>query len=99
MAFAVVGGDGEFRGMTTFYDFASSVPRVEIGHTHYGRRFWGGVTNPACKLLLLSHAFDVWGCVRVALRCDATTARSARPPTSRSSTRSGLPCAPRCVRE
>src|SRR5687768_2591991 len=77
MAFAVVGRDGGFRGLTSFYEHVPSVPRVEVGHTHYGRRFWGGATNPACKLLLLEHAFDVWGCVRVALRCDAANRRSA----------------------
>lgn len=76
-AFAVVGSTaGELRGITTFYDHAPSVPRVEIGSTQYGRRFWGGATNPACKLLLLTHAFDVWACVRVALRCDAANQRS-----------------------
>ena len=77
MPFAVVGSDGAFRGVTSFYEHVPSVPRVEIGHTHYGRRFWGGDTNPACKLLMLAHAFEVWGCVRVALRCDADNERSA----------------------
>ena len=77
-AFAVVdSATGGFRGMTSFYEHVPSVPRVEVGHTHYGRRFWGGDTNPACKLLLLTHAFEVWGCVRVALRCDAANERSA----------------------
>ena len=77
IALAVVGSDGGFRGITSFYDHSAAVPRVEIGHTHYGRRFWGGATNPACKLLMLTHAFEVWGCVRVALRCDARNERSA----------------------
>jgi RimJ/RimL family protein N-acetyltransferase len=78
MPFAVVGtDDGTLRGITTFYDHVASVPRVEIGHTHYGRRFWGGETNPASKLLLMTHAFEVWGVVRVALRCDAANERSA----------------------
>jgi len=67
---------GELRGITSFYDPARAVPRVEIGHTHYGRSFWGGATNPACKLLMLEHAFGTWGCVRVALRCDADNERS-----------------------
>lgn len=69
--------DGELRGITSFYDHVPSVPRVEIGHTYYGRVFWGGETNPHAKLLLLTHAFDHWGCERVALRCDADNARSA----------------------
>jgi N-acetyltransferase len=37
-----------------------------------------GDTNPAAKLLMLTHAFETWGCVRVALRCDAENERSAR---------------------
>ena len=53
MAFAVTStDDGELRGMTTFYEHAPAVPRVEIGHTFYGRRFWGGDTNPHTKLLM-----------------------------------------------
>jgi N-acetyltransferase len=76
--FAVLGtDDGELRGITCFYDYLASVPRVEIGYTFYGRRFWGGLTNPAAKLLMLSHAFDTWRCARVALRCDAANLRSA----------------------
>jgi len=78
LALAVVdSATAELRGMTSFYELVPSVPRVEIGHTHYGRRFWGGATNPAAKLLMLGHAFDGWGCVRVALRCDADNERSA----------------------
>jgi RimJ/RimL family protein N-acetyltransferase len=77
MAFAVLGtGGGELRGVTSFYEHVPSVPRVEIGHTHYGREYWGGSTNPAAKLLLLTFAFDTWRCVRVALRCDARNERS-----------------------
>lgn len=76
-AFAVVGAvDGEVRGSTSFYDYLPLVPRVEIGHTFYGRPWWGGDTNPAAKLALLTHAFEVWGAQRVALRADARNARS-----------------------
>jgi RimJ/RimL family protein N-acetyltransferase len=78
MALAVVDSvTAELRGITSFYDLVPAVPRVEIGATQYGRRFWGGPTNPACKLLMLGHAFEAWGCVRVALRCDADNDRSA----------------------
>lgn len=77
-AFAVLGSeDGELRGITSFYDYAARVPRVEIGHTQYARRFWGGATNPHAKLLLLTYAFETWQCERVALRCDAANDRSA----------------------
>lgn len=78
LPFAVTGAeDGVLRGITSFYDYVSSVPRVEVGHTQYARSHWGGPTNPATKLLLLTHAFTGWGCARVALRCDADNQRSA----------------------
>jgi len=81
MAFAVVGddgtgGEGTVRGSTRFYDLARGPGRVEIGTTFYGRDWWGGTTNPACKLLLLRHAFEGWGLRRVALRADSRNARS-----------------------
>jgi N-acetyltransferase len=79
MAIAVTDtATGSLRGMTSFYEYVAAVPRVEIGHTYYGRRFWGGDTNPHTKLQLLTHAFDTWSCERVALRCDAANERSAR---------------------
>jgi len=78
LAFTVRGADdGEVRGTTTLYDLTPAQGRVEIGSTWYGRAFWGGRTNPATKLLLLTHAFDALGLNRVALRCDARNLRSA----------------------
>ena len=77
LAFAVTGtAGGELRGVTSFYEHVPAVPRVEVGHTQYGREYWGTTTNPATKLLMLGHAFDVWRCVRVALRCDVRNERS-----------------------
>lgn len=77
LSFAVLdAATGEVRGSTSFYDWVPAFSRVEIGHTYYGRAWWGGATNPACKLALLTHAFETWGCERVALRADAENARS-----------------------
>ncbi|HEY3548743.1 MAG TPA: GNAT family protein [Propionicimonas sp.] len=64
------------RGTTSFYDVAPDQLRLEVGHTYYGRQWWGGPTNPACKLALLTHAFEVWGMYRVALRADSRNSRS-----------------------
>ena len=75
-AFAVLGPDGAVRGSTSFYDVEPAQQRCEIGFTFYGRSWWGGATNPACKLALLRHAFEAWGLPRVALRADARNARS-----------------------
>lgn len=75
--FAALAADtGEVRGSTSFYDVAPTQQRCEIGFTFYGRRWWGGPTNPACKLLLLTYAFEVWGMHRVALRGDSRNTRS-----------------------
>jgi RimJ/RimL family protein N-acetyltransferase len=76
LAFAVLGPDGEVRGSTRFYELNAGQRRVEIGSTFYGRAWWAGETNPACKLMLLRHAFEVLELRRVALRCDARNTRS-----------------------
>lgn len=76
LAFAVLGDDGEVRGSTSFHDVEHRVGRCEIGSTFYGRAWWGGRTNPACKLTMLTHAFETWGMHRVALRADARNTRS-----------------------
>ena len=76
-AFAVTDAlTGEVRGQTTFYDVVLAQGRCEVGNTFYGRRWWGGSTNPAAKLAMLTHAFDRWGMHRVAFRADARNARS-----------------------
>ncbi|KON74870.1 hypothetical protein M768_02730 [Cellulosimicrobium cellulans F16] len=84
LAFAVVGaGSGDasdgaevVRGSTSLYEWVPSQGRVELGSTFYAREWWGGVTNPACKYLLLRHAFEDLGVARVALRADARNSRS-----------------------
>lgn len=66
----------QVRGSTSLYEWVPAQGRVELGSTFYARRWWGGATNPACKYLLLRHAFDELGVARVALRADARNARS-----------------------
>ena len=52
--------DDRVVGMTTFMDIQPSIPRVEIGYTWNGQSAHGTGTNPESKLLLMSHAFEVW---------------------------------------
>ncbi|MGC5049064.1 GNAT family N-acetyltransferase [Micrococcus porci] len=75
-AFAVE-RDGEFVGRTAYYEHVPGV-RVDVGHTIYAREVWGTEVNPACKLLLLRHAFEALGVERVGLRCDHRNTRSHR---------------------
>ncbi|QAY63776.1 N-acetyltransferase [Xylanimonas allomyrinae] len=82
--------DGEVRGSTSFYDLHRAHRRVEIGTTFSARRWWGTSNNPACKLLLLTHAFETWGLQRVALRADARNTRSRSAITRLGATPEGV---------
>lgn len=68
--------DGRWVGSTSYLDVALHHRRLEIGSTWYAPDTWGSAVNPACKLLLFAHAFDVVGVNRVALVTDALNLRS-----------------------
>lgn len=61
---------GDIIGTTRYHDIVASIDRVEIGWTWYARRWQRTHINSACKLLLLSHAFETLGCKVVGLRTD-----------------------------
>jgi RimJ/RimL family protein N-acetyltransferase len=63
-------------GSTRYHDIVRPADRVEIGYTWYGASRQGTHVNTACKLLLLSHAFDTLGCAVVGLRTDNFNFRS-----------------------
>ena len=57
-------------GTTRYHDIVREIDRVEIGWTWYGGRWQRSYVNSACKLLLLTHAFEKLGCKVVGLRTD-----------------------------
>jgi RimJ/RimL family protein N-acetyltransferase len=61
---------GEIVGSSRYHDIIAAADRVEIGYTWYARAWQKTHVNTACKLLLLSHAFDTLGCKVVGLRTD-----------------------------
>jgi len=63
-------------GSTRYMDIQAEHRGVEIGWTWYAPEVWGTAVNPECKLLLLTHAFEEWGAVRVMLKTDHRNARS-----------------------
>lgn len=67
--------DGAVVGTTSLYEINPAYRRCEIGSTFYRPEARGGVINPACKRLLLGHAFDA-GAVRVEIITDAVNAQS-----------------------
>ena len=77
-AFAVRRADGEVLGSTSYLDLGTGHPRLEIGSTWYHPAVWDTAVNPACKLLLLAHAFETLGCAVVGLRTDNFNFRSQR---------------------
>ncbi len=51
---------------------------LEIGGTWYGRAYRGTLVNTECKYLLLKHAFERLGCIRVQFKTDLRNERSQR---------------------
>ncbi len=61
---------GAIAGSTRYHDIVAAADRVEIGYTWYAQRCHRSYVNTACKLLLLTHAFENIGCHVVGLRTD-----------------------------
>ena len=61
---------GTIVGTTRYHDIVTKIERVEIGYTWYGARWQRSHVNTACKLLLLTHAFESLGCRVVGFRTD-----------------------------
>lgn len=65
-------------GSTRYLEISHRDRSVEIGGTWYGLTFQRTVVNTECKYLLLSHAFERLGCIRVQLKTDLRNERSQR---------------------
>ena len=65
-------------GSTRYHDIVAPIDRVEIGYTWYAASRQKTHVNTACKLLLLTHAFDSLGCAVVGLRTDNFNLNSQR---------------------
>jgi len=88
--FAIVrNGDKSVIGSSRFFDldrwkwaagharYGRDLPDVcEIGYTWYAKSAIRTAANTESKLLMLTHAFDVWKVVRVCLHTDARNERS-----------------------
>jgi RimJ/RimL family protein N-acetyltransferase len=69
---------GSVVGSTRYHDMVPSIDRVEIGYTWYAASRQRSHVNSACKLLLLTHAFETLGCRLVGFRTDNFNFRSQR---------------------
>lgn len=67
---------GDCVGTSSYLEVSVPDARLEIGSTAYAPAVWGTFVNPAVKLHLLTHAFEVLGAGRVQLKTDVRNVRS-----------------------
>lgn len=65
-------------GATSFMDIHPKDRGMEIGGTWITTSAWRTPINTECKYLLLKHAFETLGCLRVQLKTDSRNVRSQR---------------------
>ncbi|MEJ7625107.1 MAG: GNAT family protein [Pyrinomonadaceae bacterium] len=63
-------------GATRFGNIDVDNRKVEIGWTWINPRWQRSAINTEAKLLMLTHAFKVWDCIRVELKTDANNMQS-----------------------
>lgn len=69
---------GSLIGSTSYHDIIPAIKRVEIGYTWYAKRYQRTHVNTACKLMLMTHAFETLQCAVVGWRTDIFNFASQR---------------------
>ncbi len=67
---------GRVVGCTRFGNIEPKHRRAEIGWTWVGKPYQRSHVNTEAKYLMLRHAFEKWGCVRVELKTNALNKKS-----------------------
>ena len=67
---------GRTIGSTRYMNIETTHHRVEIGCTWIGREWQRSAVNTEAKYLLLRHAFETLGCMRVELKTDSLNEKS-----------------------
>ncbi len=77
MPFAIVIKEtGQPAGTTSFLEIRPDHRGLEIGYTWIGKEFQGTHVNPENKYILLRHAFETLGAIRVQLKTDGRNLQS-----------------------
>jgi N-acetyltransferase len=63
--------DGVAAGSSRFMNIDADHRRAEIGWTWLARPYWGTGANVEAKYLMMRHAFETWGAMRVEFKTDA----------------------------
>ncbi|AWI52061.1 GNAT family N-acetyltransferase [Aquabacterium olei] len=91
LAFATVSSaSGRIVGSTRFRCIEAAHRRVEIGFTFLAASAQRTPINTEAKLLMLTHAFETWGCNRVELLTDERNTRSRQAILRLGATEEGL---------
>jgi len=69
-------GSGKTLGSTRFMNIDRMNKRVEIGSTWIAPAWQRTAVNTEAKYLMLQHAFEGWGCIRVELKTDGMNQKS-----------------------
>jgi RimJ/RimL family protein N-acetyltransferase len=69
-------GDGRIVGSSRYLHVRPADRALEIGWTWFEPSVWRSGANVETKLLMLGHAFETLGCLRVELKTDARNDRS-----------------------
>lgn len=79
LPFAVIYKEtGAAVGCTRYLNIDTLDRSLEIGGTWYGLDYQGTLVNTDCKYLMMKHAFEELGCIRVWFKTDSRNQRSQR---------------------
>ena len=79
LPFAVIDRQaGTAIGCTRYMDIQPQNRGLEIGGTWYGKAYQRTAANTECKTLLLTHAFENLGCIRVQFKTDSRNTASQK---------------------
>ena len=67
---------GRVAGSTRFGNISQENRRVEIGWTWLGLDYQRSALNTEAKYVMLRHAFETWGCMRVEFKTSLTNLKS-----------------------
>ena len=79
LAFTIIHrASGRAIGATRYLEIRPLHRSLEVGGTWYATEFQRTAVNTECKYLLLKHAFEILGCVRVQFKTDLRNEHSQR---------------------
>jgi RimJ/RimL family protein N-acetyltransferase len=71
-------GTGKLIGSTRYLDIQPKHRKLEIGWTWLHPGYWATAINPECKLILLTHCFEVLNASRVCIKTNEHNKRSRK---------------------